>query len=306
METPDDLDRWARRGLITPDQRTAIESFEQSHPSKSPAIAGYELLVYVGVAAVFGALFGVVGPLPPIARALLLSILALAAGAAGELLLERESAPSSRAAGVLWFLSVAFIAEAGASISGSGHRGVIKPLLLSGTPAFAFALFYWSAKRAGAQLVAVYGTGLLVVFGLANVVVGVNGTTAGLLLVAVGAAGLAMAGRGIVEPIAVAHELFGFSLTVGFFAASFQPHGSWAELMAIASACFLLRLSLRRRSVELVSVGAISLSILAATSVGRHFERALGVPTLMLIAGAALIGAAVLRGQLRPYANGDR
>jgi len=269
-------------------------------------IAGYELLVYLGVASLLGALFGVMNSLPGVGKALLLSTLTVAAGAAGAALLQPETRSSARAAGLLWFLSVVFAAGAGSYLSGSGHRGVIKPLLFSGAPALAFAVFYWSINRAGAQLVALWASGMLVVFGLANAVIGVNGTSGGLLLVAIGAVGLLMTVRTNLEPTGVAHELFGYSFTAGFFIAGFQQGGWWAELFAIVAACFLLCLSVRRRSVELVSVGAISLSLFTATSVGRHFERALGVPTLLLIVGAALIGAAVLVAQLRPLANGDR
>ena len=307
MEPPQGrLERWTEQGLISPDQRDAIEAFEgDRHPTKS-SISPAELLVYLGVAAVLGALVAVMEGLSPGARALLLSTLMVASGVAGAALMRENSRPLARAASVLWFLSVVFAAGAGAYLSGTGLRGVIKPLLFSGVPAFAFALFYWAVYRSGAQLLAAFVSGLLVVYGLANTLAHVNATNGGLILVAIGMGGLTAAARRKLEPIDQAYQLFGFSVTFGFFIAGTQPGGAWAELFAVAAAGFLLWLSIRLVSTELLFVGAFSLSLLVVTSVGRHITDTMGVPAALLLIGTLLIGAAVLVARLRPLArNGD-
>jgi predicted membrane protein DUF2157 len=305
MAAPDGrLERWIEQGLISPDQREAIEAFE-GHPNRS-STSPAELLVYLGVAAVLGALVAVMERLASGQRGLLLSTLAVAAAVAGALLIREESRPLARAASVLWFLSVVFAAGAGAYLSGTGQRGVIKPLLFSGVPAFSFALFDWAAYPSGTQFLAVFASGLLVIYGLANALIPVTATTGGLILAAVGAAGLVAAARGRVEPLDQAYQLFGFSLPFGFLIAGTQSGGAWAELLSVAAAGSLLWASVRLRSTELLFVGAFSLSLLTVITVGRHFTHTMGVPAALLLIGTLLIGAAVLVARLRPLArNGD-
>src|SRR5437867_5355231 len=116
------LEEWTEAGLISLDQRDAIEAFEQEGQPKVASASPAELLVYVGVAAVLGALIPVMGRLSTVGRAMLLSTLMLASGAAGVALIREETRPLARAASVLWFLSVVFAAGAGAYLSGTGLR----------------------------------------------------------------------------------------------------------------------------------------------------------------------------------------
>jgi hypothetical protein len=300
------LERWVRAGLITADQRVAIETYERDRRefgSRTAVIS--EVLVYIGAAAVLGALMSVAAQLTPGPRAALMAVLAVAAGVAGTTLERGGARSQTRAAEVLWFLSVVFGAGAGAYLSGSGQRGVVRPLLFSGVPAFSLASVYWALRRSGPQLVALYGSVLMIIFGIANAVTALTAIQGGLLLAALGAVGLAAAQQDRIAPVDVADQIFGFSLTLGFFIAGSQEGAGWAEVLSIVAAGSLLWASVRVRSTELLFTGALSLFVILSVAIGRHFQDEIGLPIVLLVVGAMLIGGAAMVARMRPLTRDD-
>jgi len=290
----DPLERWADAGLITDEQRAEIERYEESQPPPNGRhVRVAELLVYVGIAAVLAAAPLILQQTSVGPRGLILICLAAATGAAGAGLLTTETRTLARPAQILWFLSVIFVAGAGANFSGSGLRGVIRPLLYSGLPSFALASVYWTVARSGIQLLAAYVTALFVIFGIANAITPITATTGGLLVASIGTAGLAATTKGWVGPLHAADALFGFSVTIGLFVASASPIGTVFEVAALLAALGLMWLSIEWRSNDLMGVGSLSLVVFAIAEMAQHFDRGVAVPVGFLLGGAALIARSI-------------
>jgi hypothetical protein len=296
----DPLERWQEAGLISDEQRAEIERFEEGATlPNGHHVRVAELLVFVGIAALLAAAPSILQQTSVGARELILIAMAVATGAAGAGLLATETRTLARPAQILWFLSVLFLAGAGAYSSGTGQRGIVRPLLMAGVPSFTLAAVYWAMHRSGTQLLAAFATGLFVIYGVANAVAPITATTGGLLLAAIGITGLGATTRGWVGPLHSADAIFGFSTTIGLFVASAHPVGTVFEVATMLAALGLMWLSIEWRSNDLMAVGSLSLIVFAIAEMERHFNRGIAVPVAFLLAGAALITRSIVVSHLR-------
>lgn len=301
------LERWVDAGIITSDQRSAIDRFEaqDSVAPGSRVSAVVEVFVYLGVAAVVGSVTALLSQfwseLGTGGKVGLLGTLAVGAGVGGNALRDRAAPPLARASGILWLLSSGFVAGVGAVLATTiQDPREAATLLLTGGPAFILSVAYWRAEPRAAQLLALVASGLVSVYGLNDAASANPGALrAGLVLAVAGVLQLALARAGILTPTHLAELLGSLQVLVGLWIPTFDDKVAMEAAGIVVSLGFLW-LSVRWRAAGLLAAGAVGLFTFVSGFVLRHLADSLGVPLALLLAGAALIGAAILVGRLQP------
>ncbi|HEX9711984.1 MAG TPA: DUF2157 domain-containing protein [Actinomycetota bacterium] len=310
MARDDDLQRWTDAGLIRSEQRGAILEHERARTvsgSRIPAVV--EVLIYLGAAAVSGAVIALLSDvwedLSTPGRFTLLALLSVAAGVGGAVLRGPGNTPITRAASVLWLLSVGFLVFALIGVGADEPEEAWQGLLLVGGPSLVLAAAYQRLQPRAPQMFAVFGTAITVALGLSDLVTPLGETSGGIAVALVGAGAGALTRAGRLTPEGVAYALAGITLLAGMWIPGFEDGGAWAEALAIAFAAALLGASVAIRSTHLLIVGALGLFLFVTTSVMRHFADTIGVPVALLLVGVLLIGSAVMVARLRPMTRAE-
>lgn len=304
-----ELERWERAGLITHDQVVRIHAVEAVAPKATSTSMVAEILVYLGLAAVFAAAAALVGQqwesIPFGARLALVAAPAIGAGVTAAGLRSRGEA-ASRAASVLFAGSVGLTAGVGAVIIDEVTPGRDwQSMLIVGGPAFVLALVcLWLEPRA-LQLLAMVGTGIPVALSGVDLVWGeVTDTYGAMTVAAIGFYGVTRASSlWPIEPARFAEGLFAGTLLFGIWNAAVQEDALWAEFLGLAAAGALLAFSVQIRSTRFLIAGGIGLFAFLTMLVTRHLTDQIGAPLALLLCGVALIGAAALVMRLHQAAS---
>ncbi|MFA5890909.1 MAG: DUF2157 domain-containing protein [Actinomycetota bacterium] len=307
------LERWVDAGIITAEQRSAIDRLEaQGAPVPGSRVSAVvEVFVYLGIAAVVGSVVALLSQfwsdLGMSGRVGLLGALAVGSGVGGSALRGREAPPLARASAILWMLSSGFVASMGATIATTlKDPREAATFLLTGGPAFILSLVYWRAEPRAAQLLAVIASGLFSVFGLNDAAAANPGALrVGLVLAVAGAVQVALARAGLLAPTHLAQLLGSMQVLIGLWIPTFDDKVAMEAVGIVASLGFLW-LSVQWRAVGLLAAGAVGLFTFVSGFVLQHLADSLGVPLALLLAGAALIGAAILVGRLQPLVRSQQ
>ena len=270
--------------------------------------------IYVGVAATVAAaltlLTGVWRNAPTANRTLFLLVLAAALVVGGADLRARPDAALSRAASILWFVAVLFVAGAGAEIaSGRQGAGVAEHLFWIGIPSTGVALLLWAKLRRGPQLLGIVLGALFVAFGLEQSGSHITLTNAGVLLVSMGLGLFALTRARILGPDSMGDTMSALLVSIGFMIpakvfiplffilgpfAAFQTGGErWAEVFGVIAAVAMLASTRLKPSNPLSVIGTLTLSIFLLQILARHASGAVAGPLMVLLAGVVLIGFAI-------------
>jgi hypothetical protein len=291
---------WARRqGLLA---AAPAADGEQGRPrisllTEAVAYIGAVLLLAGGIAAV-GRRWDELGGWGRVGILSGAGVLFLAAG----ILVRRASEPAlQRLAGVMWFLSVAC---AGGAVGFAmydvyGSTGAVTVLAV-GLGATVYAAALWLVRRRAAQNAALFG-------GLVIAICGTIATGAG--------------GSGPVPALAYALPLWGFGLgwswlgwhryvepiwvtmPCGVILALVAPglaageHG-WLYAIGIATAAAAMAASVPLRNTPLLALGTLAMFGYLTPAAIRYFRQSLGVPAVLAVTGALILGLAVVSARL--------
>ncbi len=311
------LERWVAAGLISGEQAEAIAAHERaSAVARVPAgerrislIA--EALGYVGTAlALAGAAVGLGQAWEDIPA---WGQLAIAAGTTallllGGLILQRQAEPAfRRLQSVLWLLAV------GAAAWTLVVLGVEfldleddqRMVLLVGAGTAALAGLLWAVRRHALQHGALFATLHAAFIGAVLSLPGDAPIWVYALLVwALGAAWALLGWFRVLEPwwLGVALGSVGVVIGPGVGIDEYP----WLLAVALATAVFLMVMSVPTGQVPLLAVGTLGTFSYLTWAVIRYFSDTLGVPLALVIVGGVFLGLAVVAGRLTQVTRGRR
>jgi Predicted membrane protein (DUF2157) len=296
--------RWVEAGLIRRDQADAILALEGggAEPAGRRAVA-VEILGYVGgvLALVAGIVLGAESwaQIGRWGRVAVLGAVVAALLGAGWRLRDGGGRVLPRLASVLWFAAVAAWAGLLAVLlGGRGDEALGDPSLLVAAGALALAVVLWALERRALQQVAMMVTAVATVLAAGDRLGWGWETIAGLGLLGVGVAWLALAWRQLLQPRRTAEALGAIAVACGpevLFAAGSE---AWLWVGLAVALGLLVAGSTLGRPV-LLGIGAAAL-VLFLSEVAATWWRSLGAPLALLLAGLLLVGAAVVLSRLRP------
>jgi hypothetical protein len=295
---PDLLDRAVTAGILTPEQAAAVRALDGAPepPRTWRGAVLAEVLGYVGgtlavVAALFlGAeLWDVLGPWP---RVLLLAVVGAACLAAGAALGGRDGA-AGRLGGFLWAAAVVVVAAtAGVAADDLLHAAPGTPTLVAALTGLAVAAVLWWRRRAVLQHVATFAAAAATVPAVLDRLGDQTFGWAGPLLWVLGLAWLAATAAGRFDPPAPGWVLGAGAVVVGPLFAD-PGRAAWLVVGAVSgTALVVLGVRLRRPWVAAVGTGGVFLAVPLA--VAELFDTRLGPLVGILVAGLALVAAAVV------------
>lgn len=211
-----------------------------------------------------------------------------------------------RAGQVAWLVAVALSAGAlavylnefePANFDQNDERAIV---LLIAAFAVTLALTLWVFSPSHPQVLALAGSAFFLAQALGNWPDSFSENLAGMTLLAMGAAGIALTELKIMQPRASSQLLFGAMAVAGPYQAGFIDNGIAFELLAFAVAGALIALGIARQSFVYVLVGVAGLFVMLVTFIFEHFEDDIGAPLALILSGGILIGAVLLLSQFRP------
>jgi len=296
--------RWVEAGVIRRDQADAILAMEGggAEPAGRRAVA-VEILGYVGgvLALVAGIVLGAESwaQIGRWGRVAVLGVVVAALLGAGWRLRADGGRVLPRLAGVLWFAAVAAWAGLLAVLlGGRSEQALGDPSLLVAAGSLALAGVLWAPERRALQQVALLVTAVATVLAAGDRLGWPWETVAGLGLLGVGAAWLALGGRHLLQPRRTAEALGAIAVTSGPEVLFTAGSEAWLWVGLAVALGLLVAGSTLGRPV-LLGIGAAAL-VLFLSEVAATWWRSLGAPLALLLAGLGLVGAAVVLSRLRP------
>ncbi len=311
------LDRWVEAGLISPEQRQAIEAFEHTDGERGrarPIVA--EILGSLGsigavVAAVIGTamLWDDLEPWARVAVPLLGAVILLGAGAG---LPRGEDRSLDRLGALLWLLGTGAVAAAVAIWSSDVVEWDGQNVALAtGAVTTALALVLVRLRPEAHQVLAVVGGVTALTMGLVSQYDHVRPEQVGVVLVCLGI-GVALTGWGGLLPSPATCYVTGGALAgVGA-----QMIGEWSPWWAVAVSAVLAAGWLVAAVIERSRALLVAGLLLALSSVVRGVVEASrdrgpdegggsGVVLAVFLAGLLLVGAAIVAGRGRPRSGSE-
>lgn len=316
----DALERAVDRGVITPEQATAIVAAESGHGEVSAAVAGAdevaghrgvgplvaEALGYVGVALATIATILVAqrswAELEPWARVGLLALLSVGLLALG-LVLRPSSGPVARVRGLAWLLSVVALA-ATLAVAGEEYLDLVPERLtaaVASTCALYATVLWWLWARTLQQL-AVF---VAVTVAASTGVVAVDRSLTvfvGLTVWSIGVAWIALTWGQVVRPLRAGYVLGAIAVVIGP-RLSFEEV-LWPLALGVVSGVLLIVASMVLRAPILLGAGVVGLFIHVPLAVFEVFGDTLGAPVSLFITGVVLVAVALVLARLRPGRQG--
>jgi hypothetical protein len=290
--------RWVEAGVIRRDQADAILAMEGggAEPAGRRAVT-VEILGYVGgaLALVAGIVLGAESwaQIGRWGRVAVLGAVVAALLGAGWRLRADDGRVLPRLASVLWLAAVAAWAGLLAVLlGGRGHELLDNPSLLVAGGSLALAGVLWAVERRALQQVALFVTAVATILAAGDWLGWAWETVAGVGLLGIGAAWLALGRRRLMQPRRTAEALGALAVISGpevLYAAGSE---AWLWVGLAVALALLVAGSTLGRPV-LLGVGAAAL-VLFVSEVAATYWRSLGAPLAILVAGLGLVGAAVV------------
>ncbi len=308
------LQRWLAAGLIESGTADRIRTFEREQAVKEgdddnrPGII--EVLLYLGVAVLAVGVFALLAQnwpeLESGARVAALAVPAALCLGGGALMRVSPEAGIQRAGQVAWLVAVVLAAGTMGVFLNEYHPGGMEldddresMLLIAGATA-ALALVLWVFSPKHAQVLALAGGAFFLAQALGNWPDTFSPNLAGMMLLAMGAAAVALTELKIMQPKDSSQLLFGAMAVAGPYQAGFIDNGLAFELLAFVVAGALIALGIARQSFIYVLVGVAGLFVMLVTFIFEHFEDDIGAPLALILSGGILIGAVLLLARFRP------
>lgn len=304
------LDGWVDAGLITTEQRRAIERHEaqagtRAHqlrvvPPTDAAVAPSlvtEALGYLGGVIMLvgaGLLVGMYwADLSVAVRLVLVGLAAVALVVAGSAVPDRFGAPAGRLRSVLWALGVAATGAFFTILSVDVlDRTDEDALIVLAPPTAVVAAVLWRLRRTWLQQLALLAPVLLWAVAAA-LQLSDSDASPGLAMWVVGVAWAATAWAGLLEPREVGVATGALAAGFGAMTITGTTIADLGVLMGLATALGLVSLALRERNLAWLGVGAVLLLWTAPRAIVEWFPGRASAALTLLVTGGLLVGAAV-------------
>ncbi len=293
------LQRATEAGIVTADQATALLTMAPIAASPHPVrlggwrgvpaaaeIFGYlgAVLAIVGAATLVGQFWA---DLARWSRLALIGLLALGLWGAGVAVDESAGAVFWRLRGFLWLVSSGAVAFFAGLVGADVFEWEPAPVaILVGATTALYAAALWRRRDRPAQHLAFVGGAVATLAGFGASIDGPG--TVGLLLWAFGGIWLLLGRRGIVVPAFVA-----LVVSPGIMlAAAGVTAGSWewfAPAFGLVTAAGLLVAGTTLDETLITAVGVLGVFVFLPMAGAEYFGEAIGVPIVLLVAGALLI-----------------
>jgi hypothetical protein len=316
--TDQHLDEWRAAGLIDDQTQNSIRAYEREKRATRPRTeigesferpSAIEALLYLGIVIVAAGAFtlGVQNwdDLQQWARVAALGVPGILAVLVGFALKNMRDSQFIRAGHVAWFAAVPLITGAVAVFlgeyvySGTDNEEGKTVLLLVASFATILAGVLWTFAPSNPQILALAGAIWFLSTAIASWGDDFNNQFAGVLLVIIAAAAIALAEKGWLTPGFAARLLFSI---LGAFGAYFTGIGNadvWPEVLAFATAGALIAVSVWRSQFIFMAVGVVLAFVTLITFVFERFSDELGAPVALILSGGLVIAGVLLLTQLR-------
>ncbi len=313
--TEEHLQRWRAANLIDDATAERVRTFEKVRTKSSDDESrpgALEASLYLGViAATVGAAF-LVGQnweeLDGWARIAALVLPGLLAILAGTALLATSEASLRRAGQVAWLAAVALLAGGvlvaarevggGTTVSDTESRNA---LMAAGLVAMALSVTLWVFSPSEAQTLAIAGSIVFLAQVTGNWPDEFDPTVAGIVLFALGGAGLTAVTLGRFEPRLAGQVYFGLLAAAGPYEAGLDGNVPWAEFLTFAVGAGLIALGVWRGHFGPTAAGVAVVFVALVTYVFEHFEDEIGAPVALMVSGGVVVAGVLLLVVLRGF-----
>lgn len=308
---------WRDAGIIDAAQAERILRFEEAereHAARERVErpGAIEALVYLGLAVAVVGVVTLTGQnwhdVRSWARVASLAVPGVLTAIAGVAMRRAAQPELRRGASVAWVAAVALLAGAVAVIGNEAEWDRQAILLSSAGTATALALAAWVAYPSHLQVLALAGSLLALAVAGGTTPDAYNQTAAGLLMIAFGAAGLALTEKGLLHPRPSARIFAAAGFAFGAFHAGYAQSlvgaERWAEALVFLAGAALVALSLRRASFIYMVAAVAAVFVGLVSFIETHFEQQLGAPLALMLSGALLVAGALLLARFRVRLQG--
>lgn len=301
----DRLEKWVEAGLVTQDQATAIQQFEEEAPGQREGLSpGMEVVAYVGAAVTLVALilivsqyFDEIGEWGQVALGAVVTIALLAAG---EKFADSPNPSSTRASLLARFLAVAAVAlTAGLVVNATGwaedHGD--ETMLIVSVASLALAAWLWARSRTAVQMIAFGLTTLAVTTASINVALILPPRWVwGLVPGALGLVWVLLGTSGVFTPRRTTLVLGGLGLLAApLFSADAEQ---WA-LFGIVVALVVAWLAVPLKEPALMGLAVAALVIYIPATVLEYFDGSLAFTLALLGLGLLLLAFVLYKDKVR-------
>jgi hypothetical protein len=300
-----ELDRWVAAAVITTDQAEAIRRIEAERAAQV-STAGRIPLVAQALGFLGGALAAIAGIVATsrfwdhFATGTRLGVVAVVAAllvAAGALVRRGDEPALENLGSFLWLVATGAAAFWGGLLGNDvlHWRGPDVAVAI-GVVALTVGVVLWLWRPAPLQHLATFAALAITVGGVAGQVEHVGGVDVGITLWALGLTWAVLGWNDVVGPAPLAYAL-GSAVAMGGVMAV-AGESSWGDALAIATALALLGASVPARSIVLVWTGVVGVFMSVPGTIFEHLGDSASVPLALFLAGAALIGVAIVASRL--------
>lgn len=309
------LERWISGGVIDDATADRIRQFERDRAreqaeSEDDRPGVIEVLLYLGVAVLAVGVFALLAQnwpeLESGARLAALAVPAALCLAAGGLMRVSPEAGIRRAGQIAWLVAVGLAAGSLAVYLNEFEPSVFERdderaavLAVAGLSA-GIALVLWALSPSHPQVLALAGSSVFLAQALGNWPDDFSEWIAGMTMLAIGGAAIALTELKLMQPRDSSQLLFGLIAVAGPYQAGFIDEGMPFELLAFGVGLGLVALGITRSSFIYVLAGVTGVFVALVTFIFEHFEDDIGAPLALILSGGILIGAVLLLARFRP------
>jgi hypothetical protein len=299
----DALERWTAEGLISPEQRAAIEAFEaRAEPPRRISLVT-EALGYLGailIVSAFIAAFGkVLEDIGEWGRVGIFAVLTAIFLGAGALTFRSDEPAFRRLTSVLWFAAVGLAATTvgGFSIEIAELSDDVSVVIV-GAAGIALSGTLWALRRAPLQLIAFTVAAHWLVISVLRLAIDEPPMGAfTVAIAAIGVAGMALGRARALDPATLA-------MAIGSADALVAPGISTGESDAwvwvgVAAAAGCMAFSVAVRSTPVLAIATAGMFVYVTWAVVAFLGDAVGAPLALAVSGFAILGIALGTARLR-------
>lgn len=301
------LARWVAAGLIPPEAAERILAHERRQPRTTESRpSGLEALLYLGIVVLAVGVFALFAQqwrdLESWARLLAIGVPTALLLAAGAIMRLSDAPEMQRGSQAAWLVGSGLFAGTLGVLFNEYRLGFPEHddrgrMLTIATATFLLALALWTLNQSHAQLLVIAVSAFFLGQAVGNWPDEFSQTPAGMTVLTVGVAGLALIEWGAIKPVDSGRLFFSVLAVVGPYEAGAGDGPIAFELLAGVFAAAIIAYGVLRGSFSLLLVGAAAAFAVLVSFIFEHFEERIGAPAALIISGGLLVAAVLLVGR---------
>lgn len=302
----DHLKRWTEAGLLdqaTTDRIEVWEREERAGRREDERPGALEALLYLGLVVLGVGVFALFAQqwdeLESWARVTGIGVPVLLLLGVGAVLRINDEPELRRGSQAAWFVAVALFAGFLGVVFNEYELGISQTddragLLFVASATFFLAVLLWLFSPRYAQVVAMAGSAVFLSQAIGNWPDDFDRELAGIVLLGLGLAGVALGEFELFTPRAAAQVFFGVLCIAGPYEAGVDDGHIAFEFLAAAIAAGVIALGVLRGSFALVLTGVAGAFVVLVTFIFEHFEDQLGAPLALMLSGGVMVAGVLL------------